>query len=127
MATQTCLNEEFKNKNLHINEVIRHLTTKVENIATYKQTLETQISQVAQQQASFSIPQGSFMGKAEQNPKGQMNFVTIISGKPLVDPIEKGKERKRRKEKRLREVLVRAIRRLRVVLIRLIMKLWLEN
>lgn len=56
MATQTLLNEEFKNQNLHINEVLRQLNTKVDGITTYSKMLETQISQVAQQQASASIP-----------------------------------------------------------------------
>jgi hypothetical protein len=54
--------------------------------------LETQISQVAQQQAAFASPTGTFLGQPEPNPKGHTNAlhaITTRSGKELqglVDP-----------------------------------------
>ncbi|XP_050920545.1 uncharacterized protein LOC127138196 [Lathyrus oleraceus] len=51
--------------------------------------LETQISQVAQQQAASVVPSGSFLGKPEQNPKEHLNVVTTRSGKEVVEEVEK--------------------------------------
>lgn len=79
MAAQTRLSEEFKNQNLHINEVLRQLNTNVEDIATHSKMLETQISQVNQQQASASLPQVSLSGQPEQNPRGHLNALTTLS------------------------------------------------
>ncbi|PNX66720.1 hypothetical protein L195_g055243 [Trifolium pratense] len=45
--------------------------------------LETQISQVAQQQASTSAPAGTFPGQPQQNPKGQANAIILRSGKQV--------------------------------------------
>lgn len=56
-VTQTCLNEEFENQNLHTNEVLRKLTTRVESAATNNKMLDTQISQVVKQQLyCLSLP-----------------------------------------------------------------------
>ncbi|CAJ2636204.1 unnamed protein product [Trifolium pratense] len=52
--------------------------------------LETQISQVAQQQAALAAPAGTFPGQPEPNPKGHANAlhaVTTRSGKELQDPV----------------------------------------
>ncbi|MCI42763.1 hypothetical protein A2U01_0064000, partial [Trifolium medium] len=43
--------------------------------------LETQISQVAQQQAATATPAGTFPGQPLPNPKGHANAVTLRSGK----------------------------------------------
>jgi len=45
--------------------------------------LETQISQVAQQVASFSRSSGIFRGQSEPNPKARMNVVTLRNGKQV--------------------------------------------
>ncbi|MCI89355.1 hypothetical protein A2U01_0110643, partial [Trifolium medium] len=42
--------------------------------------LETQISQVAQQQASAAAPAGTFPGQPQPNPKGHVNAVILRSG-----------------------------------------------
>lgn len=55
LMTQTHRHNEFRNKNLHTNEVLGELTTKVENIYIHNKLLETQIYQVVKQQASSFI------------------------------------------------------------------------
>ena len=57
---------------------------KVDGIATHSKMLETQISQVAQQQASTSVPIGAFPGQPEQNPRGHLNPITTLSEEQLV-------------------------------------------
>lgn len=44
VTMQTNKNEEFRNQNLHINVVLRQLTTKVESLAIHNKMLETWIS-----------------------------------------------------------------------------------
>lgn len=51
---QTKQNDEFNNHNLHANEIHRQLESKIDSIYIHNKILETQISQVEQQQASSS-------------------------------------------------------------------------
>lgn len=83
IATQTLLNEEFRNQNLLTNETLRKLDTKVDNIFTHAKMLETKISQVAQQQAASSAPSGSFPKQPKQNSKVHVSVVTNISEKQV--------------------------------------------
>jgi hypothetical protein len=81
--------EKFFNQT---NELVKQLATKVDALATHNKMLETQISQVAQQQAALAAPAGTFPGQPEPNPKGHANAlhaITTRSGKELqglVDP-----------------------------------------
>ena len=50
--------------------------------------LETQISQVAQQQAPTASPAGIFPGQPQPNPKGHANTVILRSGKELDEPVD---------------------------------------
>lgn len=49
ITIQSLHNKEFTNQNVHTNELIKQLTSKVDSMATNNKMLETQISQVAQQ------------------------------------------------------------------------------
>ena len=83
--------------------------------------LETQISQVAQQQAPTAAPAGTFPGQPQPNPKGHAHAIILRSGTELdepsdprlknpsmyqkpSEPIEKDSDRRRRKvnQKKLR-------------------------
>jgi uncharacterized coiled-coil protein SlyX len=70
IAVQTQTNKEVLNQNIHTSEQIKQLTSKLDILATHNKMLETQISQVAQQQASTSAPAGTFPGQPQQNPRG---------------------------------------------------------
>ncbi|KAK2457130.1 hypothetical protein QL285_004433 [Trifolium repens] len=87
ISTQTQQNKEFMNQNIHTNELVKHLANKVDAIATHNKMLETQISQVAQQQAAFAAPAGTFQGQPQPNPKGHVNAITLRSGTELEDLI----------------------------------------
>ena len=50
--------------------------------------LETQISQVAQQQAATTAPARTFPGQPKPNPKGHINAITLQSGTELGRPTE---------------------------------------
>jgi hypothetical protein len=50
--------------------------------------LETQISQVAQQQASTAAPADIFPGQPEQNPKGHVNAVISRNGTQFEGPAD---------------------------------------
>ncbi|XP_050909142.1 uncharacterized protein LOC127122911 [Lathyrus oleraceus] len=50
--------------------------------------LETQISQVAYQQAAIAAPAGAFPGQPQPNPKGHTNAITIQSGTKLYEPTD---------------------------------------
>ncbi|KAK2393252.1 hypothetical protein QL285_055218 [Trifolium repens] len=89
ILAQTQQNKEFINQNIHTNELIKQLANKFDAMATHNKMLETQISQVAQQQAATSAPAGTFPGQPQPNPKGHANAVTLRNGKALEDPIEK--------------------------------------
>ena len=71
------------NQNVHTNELIKQLAHKVDSMATHNKMLETQISQVAQQQAATAAPAGTFPGQPQPNPKGHVNAVTLQSGTEL--------------------------------------------
>ncbi|XP_045831180.1 uncharacterized protein LOC123922508 [Trifolium pratense] len=82
--------DKFLNQNIHTNELVKQLSNKVDALATHNKMLETQISQVAQQQAALAAPAGTFPGQPEPNPKGHANAlhaVTTRSGKELQDPV----------------------------------------
>ncbi|CAJ2679749.1 unnamed protein product [Trifolium pratense] len=85
--------EKFLNQNIHTNELVKQLATKVDALATHNKMLETHISQVAQQQATIAAPAGTFPGKPEPNPKGHANVIHAIitrSGKELQGPPDSG-------------------------------------
>lgn len=65
VLTHTRQNDGFRNKNLLTNEAFRQLNTKVTNVVTHTKMLETQISQVAQQQASSTVSPRSFSKQPE--------------------------------------------------------------
>lgn len=50
--------------------------------------LETQISQVSQQQAATVAPAGTFPGQPQPNPKGHANAITLWSGTKLDRPVD---------------------------------------
>lgn len=47
-------NEEFKNQNMHINEILRQLASKFDPMIIHNKILKTQISRVEKQQISSS-------------------------------------------------------------------------
>ncbi|WJX50779.1 hypothetical protein P8452_37034 [Trifolium repens] len=79
IAAQAQTNKDFLNQNIHTSEQIKKLTSKLDVLATHNRMLETQISQVAQQQASTSAPAGIFPGQPQPNPKGHVNAVILRS------------------------------------------------
>jgi hypothetical protein len=81
-----------------LNDSLIKLTWKVDSIATHNKMLETQISQLAQQVASFSKSTGIFLGQLETNPKGQMTVITLRNGRQLKDPVGKSKTNEGEKE-----------------------------
>jgi hypothetical protein len=73
----------------HVNAKVEALSQKIESL-TFLKMLETQISQVAQQQAALAAPAGTFPGQPEPNPKWHANAIHAIttrSGKELPDLI----------------------------------------
>ncbi|XP_050919369.1 uncharacterized protein LOC127136902 [Lathyrus oleraceus] len=50
--------------------------------------LETQISQIAQQQAPQATPEGQFPRQPQPNPRGQANIVTLQSGTTYDEPVK---------------------------------------
>jgi len=89
---------ELKNQTGFLNDSLIKLTSKVEFNVTHNKMLETQISQLAQQIASSSQPNGTFPGQTETNPKGQLNDVTLRNGRQLEDPVVKTKASQVEKE-----------------------------
>ena len=83
IATQAQTNKDFLNQNIHTSEQLKQLASKVDALATHNKMLETQISQVAQHQASTAAPAGTFPGQPQPNPKGHANAVILRSGKEL--------------------------------------------
>ncbi|CAJ2667314.1 unnamed protein product [Trifolium pratense] len=88
IALQTQTNKEFLNQNIHTNEQIKQLTSRLELLTTHNKMLETQIAQVAQQQASTSAPAGIFPGQPQQNPRGHVNAVILQSGTQYDGPAD---------------------------------------
>ncbi|XP_058725551.1 uncharacterized protein LOC131596831 [Vicia villosa] len=87
IVSQSQINKGFENQNIHTNEQmkqtndqLKHLSNKIDALATHNKTLETQITQVAQQQAAIAAPAGSFPGQPQPNPKGHVNAVILRSG-----------------------------------------------
>jgi len=81
VMAQSQQNKEFLNQNIHTNEMIKKLASKVDTLATHNKMLETQIAQVAQQRVA--APSGTFPAQPQPNPKGELNVVTLRSGKEL--------------------------------------------
>ena len=77
IATQSQQKKEFTNQNIHTNELIKQLASKVDYMATHNKMLETQISQVAQQQAETASPTEVFPGQPQSNLKGHANAITL--------------------------------------------------
>jgi hypothetical protein len=49
VMSQSQQSKEFLNQNIHTNEMIKQLASKVDTLATHNKMLEMQIAQVAQQ------------------------------------------------------------------------------
>lgn len=81
-------NKEFANQNAHTSELMKQLSNKFDVMATHNKMLETQISQVAQQQAVVAAPAGAFSGQPQPNPKGHTNAITLRSETELDEPID---------------------------------------
>lgn len=88
ISAQTQQKQEFLNQDIHINELITQIGTKVDSIITHNKMLETQISQIAQQQAPHAIPGGQFSGQPQPNPRGKANDVTLQSGTTYDEPVK---------------------------------------
>jgi len=74
---------EFKNQTGFLNGILINSSSKVDFIFTHNKMLETQISQLSQQVASFSRSFRIFSGQPEPNLKAQMNVVTLRNGKKI--------------------------------------------
>lgn len=77
------------NQNVHTNKLVKQLENKVDAMAIHNKMLETQISQVAQQQATIVASAGTFPCQPQPNPKGHANVITLYDGTKLdghVDP-----------------------------------------
>ncbi|KEH26561.1 hypothetical protein MTR_6g464680 [Medicago truncatula] len=83
--------QELKNEIGFLNDSLSKLTTKVESIATHTKVFETQISQVAQQVATFSQTLGVFPGQTKTNPKAHVNAISF-GGSKLEETIAKTKD-----------------------------------
>ena len=88
IANQAQQNKEFLNQNVHTGEQLKLLANKVDALATHNKMLETQISQVAQHQASSVAPADTFHGQPQPNPKGHANAITLRSGTKIDGPVD---------------------------------------
>ncbi|XP_045800522.1 uncharacterized protein LOC123894544 [Trifolium pratense] len=88
IAVQTQTNKEVLNQNIHTSEQIKQLTSRLDVLTTHNKMLETQIAQVAQQQASTSAPAGIFPGQPQPNPRGHVNAVILRSGTQYDGPAD---------------------------------------
>ncbi|KAI5438249.1 hypothetical protein KIW84_024119 [Lathyrus oleraceus] len=86
IASQQQTNKEFLNQNVHTNEQIKQLASKVDALATHNKMLETQISQVAQQQAPTAAPTGTFPGQPQPNPKSHAHAIILRSRTEVEGP-----------------------------------------
>lgn len=78
------------NQNIHTNEMIKQLSNKVDFIATHNKILETQISQLAQQQAATTASSKIFPSQPQPNPKEHANDITLRSSTELDGYVDKG-------------------------------------
>lgn len=83
MNAQVQQNKDFANQNAQTNEMMKQMSSKLNVMATHNKMLETQISQVAQQQEETATPAGAFPGKPQPNPKGHANAITLRNGTEL--------------------------------------------
>ncbi|XP_050878148.1 uncharacterized protein LOC127081964 [Lathyrus oleraceus] len=88
IVIQAQRNKDFLNQNIHTTEKIKQLENKVDALATQNKMLETQISQVAQQQEPTASPAGTFLGQPQPNLKGHANAITLRSGTELDGPTD---------------------------------------
>lgn len=88
IASQSQQNKEFLNQHTHTNELMRQLKAKVDTMATHHKMLETQVSQVAQQQSTSAAPTGSFSGQPQPNPKEHVNAITTRNMHKLQGPVD---------------------------------------
>lgn len=88
VASQTQQNKEFMNQNIHNNELVKQLANKANALATHNKMLETQISQVAQQEAATAFSAGIFPGQPQPNPNGHAKDITLRSGTELDSPVD---------------------------------------
>lgn len=65
---------------------MKQLSSKLDDMATHNKMLETQISQVDQQQATIASLARAFLDKPQPNPKGHANAITLQSGIELDEP-----------------------------------------
>ena len=72
--------------NKALGESASQLASKFETMTTYQKMMENQIAQIAQQVSHLSRPQGYVSGQPETNLKGQMNAITLQSGRELEGP-----------------------------------------
>ncbi|XP_050875013.1 uncharacterized protein LOC127078615 [Lathyrus oleraceus] len=106
ISAQTQQNKEFLNQDIHINELIKQLGTKVYSMITHNKMLEIQTLQIAQQQAPQATPEGQFPGQPQPNPRGQDNVVTLQSGTTYdepVKPVMKVEEVERQKDQKVKD------------------------
>ncbi|XP_021752568.1 uncharacterized protein LOC110718075 [Chenopodium quinoa] len=68
------------------NSAIQHLNSSIQQLQAQGKLMENQISQLANQFSQALKTPGTFPGQTEQSQKGQMNVVTLRSGKQLEDP-----------------------------------------
>lgn len=57
-------------------------------MVTHNKMLETQISQVAQQQVAQAMLGGPFPGQPQPNPKGRANSISLWSGTAYDGPVD---------------------------------------
>jgi len=88
ITTQTKTNEV-------LGESVSQLNSKFEATTTHQKMMENQIAQIAQQVSHLSRRQGHLPGQPETNPKGQINTITLRSGKELDGPPTPIREDKR--------------------------------
>ena len=69
--TQTITNETLK-------ESIHLLTSRVDAMATYQKTMDTQIGQIAQQVSHLSRPQRQLPSQPEVNPRCHVNAISMM-------------------------------------------------
>jgi hypothetical protein len=88
IATQAQTNKDFLNQNIHTSEQIKLLANKVGALATHNKMFETQILQVAQQQAPTVAPASTFPRQPQPNSKGHANAIILRSGTELDRPTD---------------------------------------